>query len=278
MTSPDPIDLAGRILEKVAELHAAGKKDAAAALRVEMTRDDPALFALVYLRRHLTDTETQRVTLSEVHLAWAEIARQWASSEPRRDAIIAPRSMGKSTWFFLALPMWAAAHGHARFVAAFANSAGQAQAHLMTFKRELDGNRLLREDYPGLTRPMMRRGRPLADSQDMYIAEGRFAFVARGADTGNLGLKIDDARPDLIVCDDLEPGEGSYSAYQAEQRLTTLLDDILPLNFRANVAIVGTTVMSGSIIDQFRKYHDEQEAAAVRNLDCGSSHVETVAL
>ena len=40
MTSPDPINLAGRLVEKVAELHAAGKADAAHALRVEMTRDD----------------------------------------------------------------------------------------------------------------------------------------------------------------------------------------------------------------------------------------------
>ncbi|MGL4176095.1 MAG: hypothetical protein ACRCSN_08445, partial [Dermatophilaceae bacterium] len=61
-----------------------------------------------------------------------------------------------------------------------------------------------------------------------------------------------DARPDLLVVDDLEPGEASYSAGLAAKRLTTLLDDILPLNVYARVAMVGTTVMQGSIVDQLR--------------------------
>lgn len=214
---------------------------------------DPLAFALIYLPHHLRNDEG-KITLSSVHVEWAKIGRRWLKPGAKRDAIIAPRSMGKSTWFFLILPTWAAAHGHATFVAAFANSATQAETHLLTFKRELDTNALLRVDFPELVGARMRRGRPVADSQDMYIARSGLTFVARGADTGNLGLKVDERRPDLIILDDLEPGESSYSAYLAEKRLTTLLDDILPLNFAAKVALVGTTVMSGSIVDQLREY------------------------
>ena len=221
--------------------------------RIRETRTDPVLFAIVYLGRHLTDKETGLVGLSDAHIEWADIARGWLDDPSRRDAIIAPRSMGKSTWFFLILPLWAAAHGHRTFVAAFANSAAQAEMHLATFKRELDGNRLLRYDFPALCTPRIRNGRPASDSRSDLIASSGFAFAARGADTGSLGMKVDDRRPDLIICDDLEPGEGSYSAYQVEQRLTTLLDDILPLNVYSNVALIGTTVMGGSIVDQLRE-------------------------
>ena len=258
MTSPDPIDLAGRILEKVAELHAAGKKDAAAALRVEMTRDDPVLFALVYLRRHLVDPASGRVTLSDVHLAWAETAKTWITPqrEPFADrrAEVAPREMGKSTWWFLLLPMWAAAHGHARFAAAFADTDAQAQTHLATFKTELDGNRLIREDFPLLVEPKTRgRGSVMADRVSLYHAASGFVFAAAGMDSSNLGMKVGDRRPDLIILDDIEPHEARYSGALAEKRLQTLREAILPLNIYAHVILVGTVTMQGSVVHQIVK-------------------------
>src|SRR5688572_26012752 len=77
---------------------------------------DPVAFAVIYLEQHLTARETgNRLTFSEVHLEWARIAESWKAGEqplePRsnRHAFIAPRGMGKSTWWFLILPLWAAA-------------------------------------------------------------------------------------------------------------------------------------------------------------------------
>jgi len=260
MTSPDPIDLAeaGALLKKVAELHAAGKPDVAQALRREMTREDPVLFALVYLRRHLVDPATERVTLSRVHLAWAETAKGWTklSREPaaERRAEVAPREMGKSTWWFLLLPMWAAANGHARFAAAFADTEAQAQGHLATFKAELDSNRLLREDFPTLVEPRTRgRGSVMADRVSLYHAASGFVFAAAGMDSSNLGMKVGDRRPDLIILDDIEPHEGRYSAALAERRLQTLRETIFPLNIYARVIIVGTVTMQGSIVHQIVK-------------------------
>ena len=96
MTSPDPIAEAGRVLEAIAEMQAAGKTDAARALRVELTREDPVLFALVYLRRHLVDPATGRVTLSDVHLAWAETAKTWTS--PQREPFADPSPFPTPDW------------------------------------------------------------------------------------------------------------------------------------------------------------------------------------
>lgn len=254
----DPIELAGRVVATAAQLHAAGKTEAAKRLRVEMTRDDPVLFALVYLRRHLTDEATQRVTLSEVHLAWAETAKGWI--EPQREpmadrrAEVAPREMGKSTWWFTLLPMWAAAHGHVRFAAAFADTEAQAQTHLATFKSELDSNPLLRSDYPTLVEPKTRgRGSVMADRVSLYHAASGFVFAAAGMDSSNLGMKVGDTRPDLIILDDIEPHEARYSAELARKRLATLREAILPLNIYAHVILVGTVTMQGSIVHQVVK-------------------------
>lgn len=224
-----------------------------------LTEHDPLLFALIYFPEHLRGEETaEKITLAECHWAWVEMAKQWMRPAIRpqehRDAVVAPRSCGKSTWWFLILVMWAAAHGHRKFAAAFADSGPQAQMHLATFKRELEHNELLREDYPDLCEPARRRtGGTDSDTQHLLICKNGFIFGAKGIDASSLGMKVGKRRPDLIVGDDVEPDESNYSDYQADKRLTTLIDAILPLNVFARVILVGTVTMPGSIIHQLVK-------------------------
>ncbi|WP_393075243.1 hypothetical protein [Streptomyces sp. LN704] len=222
--------------------------------RRTLTRLDPLLFALVYLRHHLKDADGN-ISFGDAHLDWCRAGRRWVRppTEPaaERDAYIAPRNTGKSTWWFLLLPMWAAAHGHVRFTAAFAASATQAETHLATFKREIDNNPLLRRDFPDLCAPAKRpSGASVADTQNMYVAKSGFVFAARGIDSSSLGMKVEEKRPDLLLCDDIEPDESSYSADLARKRRTTLVDAIFPLNVYARVVICGTVTMPGSIIHQ----------------------------
>jgi hypothetical protein len=219
---------------------------------------DPVAFSIIYLRKHLMSKEVGgRPSFSEVHLEWARYAEGWKTGdtvpEPRsnRHAFIAPRGMGKSTWWFLILPLWAAAHGHIRFAAAFAHSAGQAETHLQTMKTELDTNILLREDFPDLCAPARRpTGTTVADRQGMIHQLNGFTFAAKGIDATSLGLKVGADRPDLLILDDIEPGEETYSAYLAVKRLGAVLDSILPLNIYANVALIGTVTMPDSITHQ----------------------------
>jgi hypothetical protein len=137
-----------------------------------LTRLDPLLFALCYAPHHLRGPETgDAITFSEFHIALAEYARELVkplgrNPGERRDAWVAPRSAGKSSWLFLLIPLWLAAHGHRKFIAAFASSATQAQDHLMSLKRELENNPILRADYPDLCDPARRpKGTTESDSQ-----------------------------------------------------------------------------------------------------------------
>lgn len=213
-------------------------------------------FARIYLPHHLKSEETGgEMTFSDVHRAWCEHARLWLLplGEPmqHRDAFVAPRSMGKSTWWFLILPMWAAAFGHVKFAAAFADSASQAEAHLQTFKHELDTNAKLRADFPELVAPARRpRGTQVADNRAMLYTASGFVFAARGIDSSSLGMKVGERRPDLLILDDIEPEGSNYNAEQAKKRLSTLTDAIFPLNVNARVVIVGTVTLPGSIIHQ----------------------------
>lgn len=254
----DPLDLIRRAL--LTEVEYDGETVPAYTVgdaRRLLTRDDPLSFAFVYLSHHLKGKEPgDQVTLSEVHLEWVESAKRWLEpvTEPYQDrhAEVAPRETGKSTWWFLLLPMWAAAHGHVKFAAAFANTPEQAETHLASFKSELERNVLLRADYPELVAPKTRgRGTTEADRVSLYHAQSGFVFAASGMDSANLGLKVGSQRPDLIILDDIEPHEAKYGAKLAAKRLDTLRSAILPLNIYAHVAAVGTVTMQGSIIHQF---------------------------
>jgi hypothetical protein len=228
-------------------------------LRRELCADDPLLFAWVYLRRHITDKGDGSISFAQPHLEWCELAREWIGQgvvdiAAWRHAFIAPRETGKTTWWFLCIPMWGLAYGHVSFIAAFANATGQAEQHLSTFKRELDTNDDLRTDFPELCTPARRpTGAQVADRQGMLHSRNGAVFAAKGVDSASLGMKVEDRRPDVLIIDDLEPEEAKYSEALAEKRLGTLRDGILPLNIRARVIIVGTVTMPNSITHQLVK-------------------------
>lgn len=227
--------------------------------RRELTKYDPMLFALTYLPHHLKNMDDE-LTLSEFHWDLSEYGKTWINKptapKQNRDAFIAPRECGKSTWIFLILPMWAAAHSHIKFVAAFSDAASQAETHLMTFKNELETNEYLKADYPELCAPKLvnSTGRSLASNSWRIVQSNDFIFDANGIDTNSLGKKVFGQRPDLIILDDIEKGEKNYSEYQAGRQTNTVFDDIAPMNIYARMIIVGTTTMPNSMMDQFRKH------------------------
>lgn len=232
--------------------------------RKELTKYDPMLFALLYLPHHLMNGEGE-ITLSEFHVDLAEYGKSWIhkpkAPKENRDAFIAPRECGKSTWIFLILPMWAAAHEHVKFIAAFSDAASQAETHLMSFKNELETNEYLQSDYPELCKPKMvaSTGRAMASNSWRIIQQNDFIFDANGIDTNSLGKKVFGQRPDLIILDDIEKGEKNYSEYQAGQQKNTVFDDIAPMNIYARMIFVGTTTMPNSVMDQFRKFSETPE-------------------
>ena len=191
---------------------------------------DPLAFAVVYLGHHLRAEATgNRITFGDAHLDWFRRAQAWCTvplTEPKqeRDVEIAPRSMGKTTFWFLIAPMWAAAFGWLKFVGAFSDSGENAQEHLKTFRHELDTNVLLKADFPELCTPMVKstERRKLADNVGTIRQANGFTFKAKGINTPALGMKVGKLRPDLLLLDDIEKGEENYSPKAAQSRLSTV--------------------------------------------------------
>lgn len=248
----ETFDLAAYVLEQVDE-----RLLTTAEGRRTLTRLNPLLFTVLYMP-HLISDRDGRISFADLHLDLCRYALAWILKPgPReaRDAFVAPRECGKSSWLFKALTCWAGAHGHKRFIAAFSSSASQAEKHLAGVKRELDNNQLLREDYPELCQAARRpSGGNVADTQQMLHTQSGFSFAAKGLDSEVLGLvDPNNLRPDLLLLDDVEPDESNYSAYQAKKRLVTICDTVMPMNEAAHVALIGTVTMPGSIVHQLVK-------------------------
>lgn len=224
-----------------------------------LSERDPLMFAAIYMPHKLKSPSSDEVTLNDFHLDITEYAKQWmeplGKPAAHRDVFIAPRSCGKSTWIFHILPIWAAAHMHKRYVVAFSDSEDQAMGWLRNFKMELDSNELLQTDYPEMcdTFKKTERSKAYMDNRNATQRGNGFVFQAKGVDSAILGANIGGTRPEVILFDDIEPPEANYGATELRKRKSTILTTHFYLNTHAFVAFVGTTTMSGSLIDQMRK-------------------------
>ncbi|MDB5733283.1 MAG: hypothetical protein JWQ03_3178, partial [Variovorax sp.] len=223
--------------------------------RRQVTKYDPIAWSLIYFRDSLRDEYTgNAITLSQFHIDIAQSAIKWAKPSlgpmELREAWVAPRGTGKSTWMFLILPAWALAHGHRKLIVAFADNADLATNHLATFKRKIQTeNELIIKDYPDLAVGKRRpNGMTDSDKQGLYLAKSGAGFMAKGIESTSLGTKVGDQRPDLILFDDVEPPATTYSLNQKDGRLALIRDAILPMNINAVVEFVGTVTMDGSIM------------------------------
>lgn len=224
--------------------------------RREITRNDPLLFALVYCRDQVTVRrgDVDLVAMSEYHLDLISHARRWMLGVPMRDAWVAPRKSGKSTWPCLILPLWALAHKHRRFILMVSVNEHAVALHRERIYGQLDGNARLLGDFPDLLVRKMGSDRITIDGR-MIMARSIKAQI-QGAVAPN------GSRPELIILDDIENDESNYSAAEVAKRLRTLRNAVLAMNETAVVELVGTTTMYGSIMhDVVRAAIGEKPAA-----------------
>jgi phage terminase large subunit-like protein len=215
------------------------------AYRVEVTRRSPVRFALTYLSHYLRQQETGVLSFSSFHLDLARSAIRWIEPVSYRDAWVAPRGASKSVWLYLILPLWALAHKHRRFFLSFSANGSQATGHLGHIRREIDVNELLLADFPDLAPATFRGAR---NTHQTVTASGA-TLATRGMGETSLGLRSSSDRPDLIIGDDLEPGEADYTPAAKEKQLRRLVNNIFPMGAKSTVVqITGTVTMYESIM------------------------------
>lgn len=216
-----------------------------------ITRQSPAMFALVYLSSQLRSRQTgDRTSLARLHLEIAHRARAWKRPGPVRHAVLGPRKGAKTTWGGICAT-WALAHEWRDVALVLSDSTEQIRLLMGAVRTPLAENAWLQADYPYLQPWAGAKGRQ--DTAFTYVSRGGRTFAGRSIRQRTLGFKVNDLLPDLLILDDPEPEGANYTATAQTRLLDLLQHKIWPMNEQAAVLWLGTTTRYDSLAHQLAR-------------------------
>lgn len=170
--------------------------------------------------------------------AWFKALRPGEKPPPRVE--IWPRGGAKSSTAELGAA-WVGLRQTRRFVLYVSGTQGQANKHVQAIAH--------RFEVLGVPRAVNRYGNSLGWRMDMLRVANGFNVLALGLDAAARGIKLEDARPDLIILDDIDERHDKPEAVQ--KKAETITESILPAGATdAAVLFVQNRIHSGSIATQ----------------------------
>jgi len=129
----------------------------------------------------------------------------------RKFAIAAPRGFGKSTLVTLAYVLYGICYAQEQFIVLLSATASQAMQFLENVKKELTDNHKLLTDFPELAGL-----RPSPWTRAELETPTHIRLLALGAGQHIRGRKFGRFRPTLVIADDLENAENTFSLESRE--------------------------------------------------------------
>lgn len=154
-----------------------------------------------------------------------------------RDAVIAPRNASKSTIETLAYPLRVALEGWERHVVILSDSSAQACDLLGHLRRELEDNPLLADAYPESAGrgPVWRDNRIQLRNGTVVEALGRGGRIR--------GRRNRQARPSLVILDDVQGNKDVTSATYRRRAMDWLTREVIPAGDEStNYLSVGSAI------------------------------------
>ena len=160
----------------------------------------------------------------------------------RRECRIGPRGWGKSTTITEGGSIYIACRNsylpkekQYKFILILSETAPQAEARLNTIKNNLEGNPEIAKYYPEAF------GRGRVWRTDMIMTANNICIAAAGMQSSIRGIKFEDRRPDLIICDDVDSLDTAYSPTESTKLEERFTRDVLKCGHDdTDVLVVGT--------------------------------------
>ncbi len=172
-------------------------------------------------------------------------------AESRRFAFAAPRGHAKSTIVTLSFALWALCAGRKRLIVIVSDTAAQAEMFLDDIRHELEHNADLREDFGEMVGETWR-------TDHLQIRSGG-RILAKGTGAGLRGLRSGTARPDLIICDDIENDENTATPEQRRKVWRwfsrTLINTLDP---NGALWVIGTILHHDSLLANLTQGNEER--------------------
>jgi len=202
-------------------------------------------FRSYYLRHH------HEVPDAPFHLALVEKLEEISRKRSSKIALAAPRGSAKSTIIALEYLIYSICYHTEDFIVIVSNTAEHAAEALQNLKRELEGNDLLRHDFPEVCE-LGKKPQPIRWSQKEIITKNNIKVIALGIGQNIRGKRHGQYRPSLVILDDLEGND----AVQNEDSRFKLKDwfekSVLKVGHnRTNFIFTGTIHHYGSLLAQY---------------------------
>ncbi|MEN9552180.1 MAG: hypothetical protein RI935_557 [Candidatus Parcubacteria bacterium] len=189
-----------------------------------------------------------------------EIMHYLERSSTENFYVVAFRGSGKSTMVTTAYPIWAIlGKQQKKFCVIFCQTRTQAKQHMMNIKTELEANSLLKKDLG-----------PFDEDSDEW---GSFSIVFRknnaritvaSTEQSIRGLRHNEHRPDLIICDDVEDIQSTRTKESRDKTYNWLRGEVMPSGDKSTrLIIVGNLLHEDSLLMRIKEDLQESRAKGV---------------
>jgi len=155
-------------------------------------------------------------------------------------AVAAPRDSGKSTIVSLEYVVHCLCYKLEPYIVLMSNTSDQASDNLSHIKAELMSNERLIRDFPDVCEIGTKPGPPRWRQHEIITRNGS-KITALGSDQQIRGRRHRHERPSLIILDDIEPDEGTFSGQASDDLFNRLMRSVINAgSLTTNVIAIGT--------------------------------------
>jgi len=189
-----------------------------------------------------------------------EIIHNLEKSPTENLYIVAFRGSGKSTMVTTAYPIWSIlGKQQKKFCIIFCQTKAQAKQHMMNIRNELEDNDLLKRDLG----PFQEESDEWGSHSLVFSKHGARITVA-STDQSIRGLRHNEYRPDLIICDDVEDVQSTKTREGREKTYHWLRGEVLPADDRTSrLIIVGNLLHEDSLLMRIKEEVNQSRTSGV---------------
>jgi hypothetical protein len=167
--------------------------------------------------------------------------------------VMAFRESGKSTILNMVNVLWSIlGKPQKKFTIIFSKTQDQAKNHFTNIKRELETNELLKEDFGPFTENPSEWNKL---SLELEYHGSKIMSVTR--EQSIRGVKYNQYRPDLIICDDMEDFSSSVNVAESDTLYQHFKSEITSVgSANTRIIVLGNLISENSLIMRLRKEID----------------------
>lgn len=216
-------------------------------LRREVVSNSHPWFFYFYFPKYV------KSRMAPFHKRWFELTED---SKVKNAVVVAFRGSGKSTLFTHSFPIWAIlGRLQVKHVLIVSRTQHKAQQAILNIKRELEGNRILRQDLGPFEEETSKWS-----TSALHITKYDAMIASASIEQSVRGAIFNEFRPQLIIVDDMEDIESVKTLESRDKIDNWIMGELIPSGEASTrIFYVGNLLHNDSVMNRLIKRIDEKK-------------------